>query len=590
MAPPNIYGALEDGEATTFSIPTAAHFSVSPVPPVSGSRRRQAAAGVALGFIALGLLAVVQSPSSRSSSAAAPALAPEMATSLGAAAAAGPAPQAPGRQADLEAEGGAPAIEKPIAPEVVEAAGSEGAFPEAPKAPDSADQDSSSDSTDSSTPENGWYIYKVAYPAPEAERENVLSFMETYSKADSCESISLGCSSYKLNCDLRGSTDAADRQLHYVVAPIFESKAEDDDDLGVDGWTELVMKDLGDMSSFSTMVHQKMSIFINDVVTQAQDLEAGGFNVMRRQSTATDGSLLGHVLVPVSGAVWEFVGFLEQSYETSAAAAEAGYTMWVDEECPDAHKFNGELAKYRAAFESSSDSLFVGISTPVSNLKSKDFQLMMGHLQSATDAVIETKSTDYCSVMSFHFKNDESYTWGNYGEETITTRYVQNFRYQEINGDKTVADFEKYVSRVHDKYLSRPEDKDIEDRWRNWDHWLDAHVGIKYKSSDGCVAKAIKLNKLLIDDDINVGKRLVTYDGDHYYSGYKGAFMALEFNTECHYGTASDLCGCTAMNNYFLAEEEGTADELCEYVHYLDASYRLDEEDASSSEDSTIST
>jgi len=38
---------------------------------------------------------------------------------------------------------------------------------------------------------------------------------------------------------------------------------------------------------------------------------------------------------------------------------------------------------------------------------------------------------------------------------------------------------------------------------------------------------------------LQVGKRFIQSDGDHYYTGYPGSSMTFEYNTECHYGAVS---------------------------------------------------
>ena len=132
---------------------------------------------------------------------------------------------------------------------------------------------------------------------------------------------------------------------------------------------------------------------------------------------------------------------------------------------------------------------------------------------------------------------------------------------------------------MHERYLALPEDKAEADRWRNWDHWLDQHVGIKYAgSSDAealagsvsdldalkdelqatCLTMAKEVNEVLLDEKVWTGKRSILTDGDHYYTATAGNSLALEFNTECHYGEmgATDICTCVAENSDNLALEK----------------------------------
>jgi hypothetical protein len=153
-----------------------------------------------------------------------------------------------------------------------------------------------------------------------------------------------------------------------------------------------------------------------------------------------------------------------------------------------------------------------------------------------------------------------------------------------------VKDYEDYIYKVHEKYLTS-QDGDISHRWRGWDHWLDQHIGIMYAGptlikemesvdDDGsssesessgddssseshddaewsanlhttCIKMAQEVNEALLDEHLLVGKRFLIMDGDHYYAGLQGSSMAIEFNTECHYGQdgATDICTCDSMNS-----------------------------------------
>jgi hypothetical protein len=43
------------------------------------------------------------------------------------------------------------------------------------------------------------------------------------------------------------------------------------------------------MSSFSAMMHDKVQLWTTSVRTKAEDLQAGGYHVMKRLSVASDG-------------------------------------------------------------------------------------------------------------------------------------------------------------------------------------------------------------------------------------------------------------------------------------------------------------
>jgi hypothetical protein len=171
-----------------------------------------------------------------------------------------------------------------------------------------------------------------------------------------------------------------------------------------------------------------------------------------------------------------------------------------------------------------------------------------------------------------------------------------------------VKDYEDYIYKVHKRYLT-DHDKDSQHRWRNWDHWLDQHIGIKYAGSsmisskddddtadanmiaktnegttpkkakheassesstggsrliddgendelaieldENCIVMAKEVTEVILDEHLLVGERFILADGDHYYVGFEGSSLSVEFNTECHYGNVgiSDICTCVEMNS-----------------------------------------
>ena len=60
---------------------------------------------------------------------------------------------------------------------------------------------------------------------------------------------------------------------------------------------------------------------------------------MQRSSTMKDGTVIGHVLVPIAGRIWDFVGRLP----SSGAAEKKGFHAWAAEECPAAHRVQADL-------------------------------------------------------------------------------------------------------------------------------------------------------------------------------------------------------------------------------------------------------
>ena len=60
---------------------------------------------------------------------------------------------------------------------------------------------------------------------------------------------------------------------------------------------------------------------------------------MKRASTMTDGTIMGHALVAIAGRVWDFVGPLP----TRLAAENKGFQAWAPEECPAAHRVQADI-------------------------------------------------------------------------------------------------------------------------------------------------------------------------------------------------------------------------------------------------------
>ena len=52
------------------------------------------------------------------------------------------------------------------------------------------------------------------------------------------------------------------------MAPVLRSEAVDGDNLGVNGWNEITMSSYGDMTEFTPFMHNKVQLFIEDVVTK----------------------------------------------------------------------------------------------------------------------------------------------------------------------------------------------------------------------------------------------------------------------------------------------------------------------------------
>lgn len=384
--------------------------------------------------------------------------------------------------------------------------------------------------------------------------------------------VGLGCDGYKLNCQFG---EFVDRQVHFMVAPDLPSEAEDGDGMGIDGWADVMMKSFGDMTSFdSPFMHEASQIFVDDLQSKITALEADGHAMMKRTSLSESGDVLGHLLVPIGGKIFHFVGRIDDVSTTADAEAQ-GFAAWEDHECPDAHAVSGDVDDFHEKMDAIGSHLLFGATTAVSDMDSDDFKVILNHLETVLGAGITKTTTEHCSVVTVEFDNGDSAMTGGMYDQNIAVKFVQNTAHPKTVTGHSVKDYEEYIAKVHQRYLTHPENHDIEARWRSWDHWLDFHFGIKYDNSDTCLSKEVELNNALMVDQIPVGKRMVTFDGDHYYSGYPGLAMTIEYNTECHFGTGtSDICTCSAMNSNFLAQDKGIMDDVCSEIDRLDETSR----------------
>lgn len=411
----------------------------------------------------------------------------------------------------------------------------------------------------------------------------IIHIYYTHSGGSDCEAVNLGCEGYKITCTY------IDKQIHYVVAPALKSEAIDGDGMGVDGWNELSMDSFLDMKSWSPFMHDKVQLFVQDVVQKGLELEFAGHKVLRRQSEHIQPNehgvnvkhTIGHVMVAVGGKVWDFVGEIS---DVTTALTE-GFDKFEESECGKASQLTGYNINDLHTLSKKHTSTLLSIHSAASSLENKGIVQVASLLKAMTGATVEIdKDAESCDVMSVHyFDKWEELTGGATGDK-VYMKYVVNHNYQNFkNTDLTVKDYEDYIFKVHDRYLSKPEDGDITHRWRNWDHWLDMHIGVKYAGKsmtswvtdanddddtvtydddellqESCLLAGKQLNEYLIDEHIDAGKRFIQSDGDHYYCGFDGSSMTIEFNTECHYGNegATDVCTCNVMNSDNLAMEK----------------------------------
>lgn len=417
----------------------------------------------------------------------------------------------------------------------------------------------------------GWYFYKAAFPTKNGSTDAVLRFMSNYTGGYNCEKVPLGCDGWKITCNYGTSTyehGSWDRVLHYVHAPRFFSHALEHDSLGVDGWQDLTVQSMEGMNSFSAFMHNKVQLFILNVAEKASTLELNGYDVLRRLSYWKDGkTVLAHASTQISGKVWEFIGF--------APADVTDWNFWSEEECPAAHRVDAEAYKLQQNLEklregdddremlNTSFWISIGVAASSENYR----QEMLASLQNLTGAHISYDKSSSCEVATISYKNYDTLSEDSMGDET-TMKIVINRAYQSVSlGGKeySIKMYEDYIYEVHRKYLQKPHGSLRKDRWRNWDHWLDQHVGLKWKEEYGCYDHSRAVTSYLLDANIPVGKRAIQQDGDHYYSGYSGSSMCIEYNTEsCHYGIGeTDVCGCNRENSNLVEDLIGS-DTLCD--------------------------
>lgn len=420
-------------------------------------------------------------------------------------------------------------------------------------------QNHQSSNVPSNDPNNyGWYIYKTALVTKNGTVDEVFDFMFHHTGGWGCDKVNLGCSGYKISCsygDNPYSSDVWDRQIHYVHAPKLFSKAMDKDDLGVDGWQDLTVASMADFANhFSAFMHNKVQMYTIDLDTKVQVLEKDGYSVMKRLSYWSDGvTLLGHASVQVSGKVWEFVGYAPDNT--------SDWRFWGEEECPLAHKIDQNITRLQEQLDSAvlnptkslrgNSSFWISVQVASSIQNSR--QSMVGDLLDLTGAIVERNEAEHCSVITVSYKNSNTEDAIAMGDQ-ISLKFVENTKHQGVTvGGKyySLEMYENYINKVHGRYLQEPHGNLKRDRWRNWDHWLDQHVGVKYYETEGCYDKSKAVTSRLLENDNAVGKRAIDGDGDHYYTGYDGSSMCIEYNTEqCHYGIGeTDTCTCNRYNS-----------------------------------------
>merc|ERR1711988_121417 len=149
-----------------------------------------------------------------------------------------------------------------------------------------------------------------------------------------------------------------------------------------------------------------------------------------------------------------------------------------------------------------------------------------------------------CEVVTFSLKDDDTYQETSAREgANVDIRFVHNNHYQVTESGHSVSEYVQYINTVHEKYLSNRVNSRKDEKWRNWDHWLDQHVGLKWSGEMGCHDQSKAVTSALLESDTLVGKRAAS-DGDHFYSAYMGVPMTIEYNLEDCYNGVGETAVC----------------------------------------------
>lgn len=421
---------------------------------------------------------------------------------------------------------------------------------------------SESTALDSSLEGNGWFFYKTTMVTKNGTSGAVLEFMMNFTGGYDCAKVGLGCDGYKITCtygkDMKGIYDISE-EVHYVHAPELFSQAVDKDNLGVDGWQDITEMSMANMDKeFTAFMHNKIQMYTQNVDERAAKLESAGYKVMRRLSYWKDGkTLLAHASTQLSGHIWEFVGLAPKDV--------TDWTFWKINECPKAHSITADifqLEKYIDEINSKaihSESAYDRINTTfwisshVASSIDNDRTSMLNDLKDLTRANINTENSDACEVTTVTHKYYDQ----------ISLKYVKNAKKQaaSVDGETySLAMFEDYINQVHEKYLLKPNGTLHRDRWRNWDHWLDRHVGMAIEQKhDYCMERNEAITARLLDKDTPVGKRAIGSE-DHFYVGYYNSSFTLEYNVNCHSGVGeTNVCTCNHENSNELGNNTDTS-------------------------------
>ena len=431
--------------------------------------------------------------------------------------------------------------------------------------------DGSADSVPTATPTAAptldhltFELYKHAISVRNGTAAEIRDFVNaTISHLD--PNYDLGCDGVKVNAYLLPYGP----QLHWV-----DASALSNDPHPIEEWQPRFEALNGNLSQWNAFMHNKVTMFLPDLMAPLRQLRNTSAPLMFRRGTGYSGHVsevgeLGHVLFPIAGRIYEMVGPI-----TSTMVSETrDWPEWTSSECPASHRLDDDLDQYVSKYQQ-----YV-VETKLLFSQMEDWATERGYyppmLAGISVAAAAGDSTGYAGTLV-----DDLAEYASIGSRveyssdkcsvtrisTITShgfkapvRYVTNVvanRILESAADAagtqprmTVLAYNDYIQSAHSAITGSYAE------WAGWDHWLDAHIGLKYVGSEPC-AHTDALNGNLSLSSLSVGQRTTADYGSakatHWYTGYPGSLAWEYWVLGCTYGSVNDnadVCACVASNN-----------------------------------------
>lgn len=411
-----------------------------------------------------------------------------------------------------------------------------------------------------------WSLYKFTIPVGNGSVWDLFQLVNA--TLGPVEVSDLGCGGVRASATLLGEKGP---QLHWVEAPLLSNDARP-----VDEWEEVFRAINGDMSAFNGFMHSKATLFTSDLGPTAAALEAyvPSFPIMYRRSTGYHfektehpdwTGALGHVLFPIRGRIYEVVGPMTTDLEGERGE----WAEWAPSECPLAHRLDDDLGHYARVWGAYTQGGNETAASLRAWIEEKGFwPPMIVGVSSVADAdlLAEIKSggalaatLENLSGTTFGFASSDDgacevayantvATWTNF---KLPVKYVRNAHAFAYAAGSSPGDLTAYVSGTHAAVAGSYEN------WAGWDHWLDWHVGLKYKEyqTQAACDMVDVLNTGLEAAALPVGQREEA-DEIHYYVGYDGLLTweyAVDPFPRClptaTKNDGADICTCRADNN-----------------------------------------